>query len=143
MVMGIDILPTFRAMAGMPPLTGVQLDGRDVTAVLTDGAPSPHEALVLFDNEDPIGIRTQQFKYLSAMYYRGFKLPFSLGGYEELYDLKADPSESYSVAASHPEVVKAMKTRLAQAETEFAPYKHKTIPPAFKAFRNFAEHLQD
>lgn len=142
-VMGIDFLPTFRAMAGLPPLAGVTLDGRDVTAVLTKGAPSPHEELILFDNEDPIGVRTQDWKYLESAYYRGLKLPMALMGYAQLYDLKADPSENYSVAATHPEVAAEMKTRLAAAKQAFAPYRHKDIPPVFKALRAQLEHLQD
>src|ERR1700761_8381803 len=74
MVMGIDLMPTFLAMAGVAPPAGVTLDGRDITAVLTAGAASPHEELVLFDNEVPIGVRTQDWKYLDAVYYRGLKL---------------------------------------------------------------------
>ncbi len=143
MATGVDILPTFLAMAGQPPLNGVTLDGKDITHLLTDGAPSPHEAIVLFDNEVPIGIRTQQFKYISAAYYRGIKLPYALLGYEELYDVKADPSESYSVAVTHPDIAKAMKARLEQAHAEFAAYRHKDIPPAFKALHEMAEHMQD
>jgi arylsulfatase A-like enzyme len=140
---GVDWLPTFLAMAGMAPLAGVTLDGRDLGAVLRDGAPSPHEALILFDNEDPIGVRTQGWKYVESAYYRGLRLPISLMGYEQLYDVKADPSENYSVAATHPDIAKAMRERLAAAKAEFAPFKHKEIPPVFKALRAQAEHLQD
>ncbi len=141
--MGIDLLPTFRAMAGLPPLTDVVLDGRDISTVLTEGAPSPHEALVLFDNEAVIGVRTQKWKYLSAAYYRGIKLPFALLGYQELYDVEDDVSESYSVAAIHPEVAAEMKARFEHAHAEFAAFVHKDIPPAFKALHALAEHLQD
>ncbi|THD77068.1 MAG: sulfatase [Phenylobacterium sp.] len=141
--MGIDFLPTFRAMAGLPPLEGVTLDGRDITGLLQDDAPSPHEALILFDNEDPIGVRTQGWKYVQSAYYRGLRLPIALLGYEQLYDVKADPSENYSVAATHPEIAAAMKARLAAAKAEFAPFKHKDIPPYFKALRGQVEHLQD
>ncbi|HEX3700750.1 MAG TPA: sulfatase-like hydrolase/transferase [Phenylobacterium sp.] len=141
--MGIDWLPTLRAMAGLPPLAGVTLDGRDITAVLAEGAPSPHEALILFDNEDPIGIRTQGWKYVESAYYRGLKLPMTLLGYEQLYDLKADPSENYSVAATHADVAAQLRDRLKAAKAEFAPFKHKEIPPIFKALRGQLEHLQD
>jgi arylsulfatase A len=143
MAMGIDLLPTFVAMAGLEPPCGVALDGRDITAVLVDGAPSPHEALILFDNDAPIAVRTQRWKYLSAVYYRAIKLPYSLFGYEELHDLVADPSESYSVAATHPGVATAMRERLAAAKAEFAPYRQKEIPPAFRALRNRGLHPQD
>ena len=104
---------------------------------------STAEAIILFDNEDPIGVRTQAWKYVESAYYRGLKLPMTLLGYEQLYDVKADPSENYSVAATHPEIAKAMRERLAAAKAEFAPFKHKDIPPVFKALRAQLEHLQD
>ena len=135
MIMGIDLLPTFRAMAGLPPLAGVELDGRDITAVLTKGAPSPHEELVLFDNEVPVGIRTQDWKYLDAVYYRGLNLPVGLLGYQELYDERGRRAENYSVADVHPEIAKAMKARLAAAKARFAPYRHADIPQVFKTLR--------
>jgi arylsulfatase A-like enzyme len=143
MMMGIDLLPTFVAMAGLAPPAGVQLDGRDVTEVLTKGAPSPHEALILFDNEVPIGVRTQDWKYLDAVYYRGLKLPVGLLGYRELYDERGSRPENYSVAENHPEVVTAMKARLEAAKKEFAPYKHADIPQAFKTLQAQMGHIQD
>jgi arylsulfatase A len=39
---------------------GVLIDDRDISAVLTRLATSPHDQLVLFDNEDVVGIRTQR-----------------------------------------------------------------------------------
>jgi arylsulfatase A-like enzyme len=143
MAMGIDLLPTFLAMAGLPPLQAVELDGRDITDVLVHGAPSPHEELVLFDNETPIAIRTQDWKYVGGAYYRGAKLPYALLGYEALYDLRNDPSENYSAAANHPDVAKVMKARLDAATKAFAPFKHKDIPPVFKAMHAAIEHMQD
>jgi arylsulfatase A-like enzyme len=140
---GVDVLPTFLAMAGVAPPAGVTLDGRDISAVLRSGAPSPHEALILFDNEVPIGVRTQDWKYVESAYYRGNKLPMAVLGYEQLYDVKADPSENYSVAATHPEIAKAMRERLKAAKAEFAPYRHKDIPPYFKQLREQLQHLQD
>jgi arylsulfatase A-like enzyme len=142
-IMGIDLLPTFRAMAGMAPLSGVELDGRDITGVLAKGAASPHEALILFDNETPIGVRTQDWKYLDAAYYRDHKLPFSLLGYDELYDERGGRAENYSVAQNHPDVVQQMKATLAAAKTQFAPYKHADIPQAFKTLNAQFAHIQD
>lgn len=135
MTCGIDLLPTFCAMAGAPLPAGVRIDGRDVSAVWTRGAPSPHEALILFDNEDPVAVRTQRWKYVAAGHYRGLRLPFAAMGYDELYDLEADRSESYSVAASHPDVAAALKRRLAAARAEFAAYKSKEIPAVFREMR--------
>ena len=96
-----------------------------------------------FDNEVPIGVRTQDWKYLDAAYYRDHKLPFSLLGYDELYDERSGRAENYSVAENHPDVVTAMKARLAAAKTEFAPYKHADIPQAFKTLNAQFAHIQD
>jgi len=141
--MGIDILPTLLALAGMPAPADVALDGRDLTDVVMRSGPSPHEHLVLFDNEDPIGIRTQRWKYIASAYYRGARLPTALLGYDQLYDLEADPSENYSVASVHPDVAADLRDRLAAAKVEFAPYRLKEIPPYFKAMRGRLRQLQD
>jgi arylsulfatase A len=140
--MGIDLLPTFLALAGLPPPTGVTLDGRDISEVLIDGAPSPHEALILFDNETPVGVRTQPWKYLVSAYYRGLKLPLSPWG-DQLFDMRTDPSESYSVAAGHPEALAAMKAHMERAKIEFAPFKHAEMPAVFKRMRDYVLHMQD
>ena len=142
-ISGIDLLPTFLSMAGLPAPAGVTLDGRDITGVLAKGAPSPHEELVLFDNEVPVAIRTQDWKYVDAIYYRGNRLPMALFPYQELYDHRADRTENYSVAVGNPEVAKAMKGRLDTAKATFAPLKHKDIPQAFKTLKAQFEHIQD
>jgi arylsulfatase A len=142
-ISGVDLLPTFLAMADLAPPSGVELDGRDITAVLAKGAPSPHEELVLFDNETPIAIRTQDWKYVDAIYYRDHKLPMMLFPYQELYDHRADRTENYSVAVGNPEVAKAMKARLEAAKQTFAHYKHADIPQAFKTLNAQFAHIQD
>jgi arylsulfatase A len=143
MVSGVDLLPTFCAMTGRPSPQGVVLDGRDVTAILRGGAPSPHDEIVLFDNEDVVGIRTQRWKYVASAYYRGLRLPFALLGDVELYDLQNDPAESYSVAATYPDVARDMHDRFLKAQAEFKPFKHADIPPVFKALHQAFEHMQD
>lgn len=129
--MAIDLLPTFCAMAGVPLPAGVALDGRDITQVLTRGAASPHEELVLFDNENVAAIRTQRWKYVVKTYYGPMVLPLDLAGYEDLFDVMADPSESYSLAAEHPDVVADMKRRIARARETFKPLK-KGVPESMK-----------
>jgi len=143
-VSGVDLLPTLCAMAtcSLPP--GVTLDGYDVGAVLRRGAISPRDEIVLFDNEEVIGIRTQRWKLLEGSYYRSVGMvSFPKMGYTELYDLAADPSESYSVASAHPDVVAEMQTRLARAKATFAPFKHKDLPQAFLRRRGIPPHSQD
>jgi arylsulfatase A len=120
--MGIDFLPTFCAMAGLPNPSAVTLDGADISAVLTRGAPTPHEALFLFDDEEITGVRTQRWKCISHADYHGHVIPTDRQ-YPQLYDVAADPSESYSVHGRYPEVLADMRNKLADARAIFGPLK--------------------
>ena len=120
--MGIDFLPTFCAMADTAPPAGVVIDGKDISQVLTRCAPSPHEALILFDEEEVSAIRTQRWKFVANTYYHG-NLRALEKLYPQLYDMNADPSESFSVAERHPDVVIEMQKRLADARVAFEPLK--------------------
>lgn len=113
---GTDILPTLCAMAGKPLPSKLKLDGVDLTAVLTAGNPSRRDQIVLFTGQDVTAIRTQKWKYIRAGIY-------DLFGYDELYDLENDPSESYNVRDRHPAVLEDMRARFAAATAEFAPLK--------------------
>jgi arylsulfatase A len=130
--MGIDLLPTFCRMAGKPLPAGVALDGLDIADVLRRGTPSPHDELVLFDNEDVVAIRTQRWKYVSNDYYRGsfFSFEGQMGRqYPQLYDMQAEEAENYSMAARNPEVLADMRARLERARQIFGPLRSKNLPP--------------
>jgi arylsulfatase A len=135
--MGIDFLPTLCAMAGVPLPAGVEIDGKDISDVLLRGAPSPHEELILFDNEDVVSLRTQRWKYVSSTYYRSFLANIDgrhpgLTESPQLYDMSATTSEDYSAASMNPAVVAEMQERLRKAKAKFGPMKSKDIPSAFK-----------
>jgi arylsulfatase A len=120
--MGIDFLPTFCAMAGQAAPSANVIDGKDISAVLTRGAPSPHEALLLFDDEEVTAVRTQGWKYVAQTYFHG-RLMSVDNRYPQLYDMAADPGETYSVNARYPEVVSDMKAKLSAARATFGPLK--------------------
>lgn len=128
-ISGIDLLPTFCRLAGRDLPKGVEIDGRDISSVLTEGQASPHEAILLFNNEDIVAIRTQRWKYVDQTYYRGWTVSLEKAGYAELYDMTRDVAESYSLAETYPEVTKQMQQRLKQARETYAPFK-KGVPPA-------------
>jgi uncharacterized sulfatase len=124
--MSIDILPTLCQLAGRATPPGVVLDGLDIGTVLREGGASPHDQLVLFNNEDVVAIRTQRWKYVATTHYRDrvFHLDRSEYG-AQLFDLAADMSESYNVAMRHPDIVADMQRRLDAARQEFEPMKIK------------------
>jgi len=119
--MSIDFLPTFCAMARLALPDGVILDGRDISDMLTRTGASPHDELLLFNDEDVVAIRTQDWKYSVADYYRGMLFGLEGRGYPQLYDMRNDRSESYSVAARHPDILAAMQARMTRARAVFDP----------------------
>jgi len=106
------------------------LDGRDITPLLTKrNAASPHDELVLFNNEQVAAIRTDRWKLAARSYYRTIDFPMS--AYSNLlFDLRADPAESYDVSSAHPDVLADMTTRLDKAKSLFEPMGTHPPPPA-------------
>ena len=109
--------------------------------MLTQHAPSPHNQLLLFNNEDVVAVRTQQWKYVDQTYYRGSTVTFANRKYKQLYSAD-DIHESYSVAETRPDVTADMQSRLERARTKYAPFK-KGLPPYFQKLRQQTEHKQD
>ncbi len=118
--MNIDLLPTILALAGKP-LPRAELDGRDLSAVLLRGARSPHDELILFNNEKVVAIRTDRWKFVASSYYRSIVLPLAAIRGEGLFDVRADPAEAYNLASLHPEVLTDMQARLNRAKATFEP----------------------
>jgi len=126
--MNFDLLPTFAALAGKPLPKGLVLDGKDISAVWQKGAPSPHDALILFDNEKVAAIRTDRWKFVARSYYRDYDLPLARIGANLLFDVRSDPSEDYNLATRHPDVVKDMRTRFDQYRQTYEPLGRKKEP---------------
>ena len=115
----LDILPTLLAMAGIAPPADRELDGADLSAVMTEGAASPNAQIVLFDNTHVAAVRTARWKYVVRSYYRTYDVP--LDRYPLLFDMGADPGENYSVAALHPQALAEMTARVEAARAKYGP----------------------
>lgn len=108
-----------------------------------DGRAFPHDEIVMFDNENVVASAPKVEVRGQRLLSRRLMLPMALLGDVELYDLSADPTDSYSVAATYPDVAKDMHARFVKAQAEFKPFRHAEIPPVFKAMRQALEHMQD
>ncbi|MCD6303769.1 MAG: sulfatase-like hydrolase/transferase [Planctomycetes bacterium] len=95
----LDVMPTFLSMAGLPPVKGRPLDGRDVWPALRSGGPSPVESYYWVWGDYDV-VRTEKWKL------------FRYVNHVELYDIRRDLCETTNVADEHPDVVKEMTARL-------------------------------
>ncbi len=122
LAMNTDFLPTLAAWTGAA-LPGRELDGKGIESVITKGAPSPHEYLLMFNDRQITGIRTARWKLVKHSYYRGYNL--DLADYmitrqgALLFDLEQDPGELYSVASRHPQVFDAMMALMRDEQARY------------------------
>jgi len=113
MAMNIDLFATFLALAGMALPSDREIDGRDLTPLLTAGGASPHEQLFYFPvvGALPEAVRNDGFKLLRASGDAGRDRP-------HLTRLGAD-AESHDLRAKHPGVAAELEAALAAKRAEF------------------------
>jgi arylsulfatase A-like enzyme len=115
----MDVVPTVCAMTGAAK-PARPIDGIDITPLLT-GAKSEldREVILYFDNINVQCARQGKWKVHFSRYNNVTYSPAPAGGRKnirlknpELYDVVADPDESYDVAAENPEVLKRLIARV-------------------------------
>jgi arylsulfatase A len=99
----MDFLPTLLEAAGGGAPSDRTLDGRDILPLLKGGGGSPHEAFFYFRGERLEAVRAGAWKLRKA----------GEDAEVELYHLGRDPSERYNVADREPDVVRALRARMA------------------------------
>ncbi len=108
----VDWYPTLVKLAGAAPDQKLPLDGRDIWTVLTEGAPSPHDTLLLPGmRPDQAAIRGGNFKLLQ----KSNRAPL------ELYNLAEDIGETHNLAAQMPEKVRQLKALLNESLQSAVP----------------------
>ena len=112
----VDWYPTLVKLAGAPVEQKLQPDGLDIWPVLTQGAKSPHDAILLVGNRPgESAIRMGDWKLLLSASDNVAEEQTGnqrASGKMELYNLADDIAESKNLADTQPEKVKAMRTRL-------------------------------
>ena len=124
---GVDLHPTFASFAGVPVPASADLDGFDMTPVLTRSGASPRDQLLLFQSEDLVGIRTQGWKYIRNDSYSPLSPAARAYDYRELYNMEKDPGENYNVRTTYPAVEKEMEARFQRAMQRFIPMRSKPV----------------
>jgi arylsulfatase A-like enzyme len=115
----MDMVPTICAMTGAAK-PKLPVDGIDITPLLT-GAKSEldREVILYFDNINVQCARHGKWKVHFSRYNTVTYSPAPAGGRKnirlknpELYNLVADPDESFDVAQENPEVLKTIIARV-------------------------------
>jgi arylsulfatase A-like enzyme len=112
-------------------MPSAQLDGANIASLLTfRAAPSPHDELILFINDNVAAIRTQRWKYVVRSHYRTYEAALDAPertDWAVLVDMQNDPEESFDVSSLHPAVLADLAARLQRARDSFGPLAR---PPA-------------
>jgi arylsulfatase A-like enzyme len=142
-----DWYPTFVKLAGGSLEQKLPLDGRDIWPVLTQGAKSPHDELIL-NAEPTVGaIRMGDWKLVvhhgaddgEAVKPKPKAKRKPSGAKIELFNLRGDPGENENLADREPDRVKAMQARLDFYTKQAAPSRQATPGKDFKAPRVWGE----
>ena len=105
MALTMDFLPTLAKLAGADLPAGYELNGKDISALMTrPGAKTPHEAFFYYRGTTLEAVRSGKWK--AILYAKDSD--GQPGRPHELYDLKADISEKTDVAADNADVVKRL-----------------------------------
>jgi arylsulfatase A len=76
-----------------------------------------------------VALRTQRWKYIAASYLGARReAQLAADGFPQLVDIAADATESYNMAALHPDVVESLRARFQQARAAFAPFQGSNRP---------------
>ncbi len=113
----VDWYPTLLKLAGAPTAQKLAPDGLDIWPVLTEGAKSPHEAILLLGTvPGKAALRMGDWKLLlNASEKNAEETPddeANSAGTVELYNLAEDLGEKKNLAASQPGKVKELRARL-------------------------------
>jgi arylsulfatase A-like enzyme len=126
----LDLFPTFFALAGLALPEDRLIDGRDMMGLLTGSAEDPtHEAFFFYHYDRIEAVRSGRWKYYRRVHRYTWPIPLDaaplpnglgrnqLGDrWPLLYDLAADPGESYNLRLTYPQTADAMEALMQEWE---------------------------
>ena len=118
----VDVMPTLLALAGAKGDPDHPFDGKDMWSTIADGAPSPHDDILINVEAFRGAVRRGDWKLIKIAL---------LPGKTQLFNLAKDPSETTDVAAENPEIVKDLEARLLAYAKEQKPSLWIKAQPAF------------
>ncbi|WP_082098754.1 sulfatase-like hydrolase/transferase [Demequina iriomotensis] len=124
MTMGTDILPTLLDWLDIDAPTDRVLDGTSMAPLLAGTSEQVGEHYYYYAGKKLIAVSDGRYKYYAKhpYLYGTSDLTFTVAQPKGpwLFDLEADPSESYDVSAKHPEIAERLKAELERRNAEMA-----------------------
>ncbi|MGP4113380.1 sulfatase-like hydrolase/transferase [Streptomyces sp. 4N509B] len=108
----LDLTPSLCALAGVDPPD--DLDGEDLSPLLSGGAAPERGPVYLFFDQHPNAVRSGRWK-LHVAFGAG-----QTAYMPQLFDVEADVREAYNLAALHPDVVERLSGPLAALRDDVA-----------------------
>ncbi len=118
----VDIMPTLLALAAGVGSADHPMDGKDIWPTLAQGAPSPHDDILINVEAVRGAIRKGDWKLIKIAL---------LPGKTELFDLVTDTGETTNVADQHPEIAADLEARLLAYAKQQKPSLWIKAQPAF------------
>lgn len=104
----MDIFPTALALAGVDLPTDRMIDGRDISRTLIGSETAPERTFCFYRGQQLFAVRKGPWK-LHLMTQTGYGQPKpEVHNPPLLFNLDADPGESFNVATNHPAVVQSL-----------------------------------
>jgi len=127
----VDWYPTLVPLAGGSLAQKLPLDGKDIWPVLTQGAKSPHETLLLCGTVPKrVALRMGDWKLLLNANEKDAeeaRQEDATNGKVELYNVGRDIAEKNDLAAANPEKVKELRAKLAEYMKGFVAPGNKSL----------------
>ena len=99
----VDMYPTLAGLAGAQLTKNKPLDGMDVWATISEGAPSPRQEVVYGIEPFRAGLRVGDWKLIWQI---------TIPSRAELYNIAQDPGEQTNLADQNPSTVDELKARI-------------------------------
>lgn len=151
----VDWFPTLLKLAGAKPEQKHAPDGLDIWPVLTAGAKSPHDAILLNTAPGRGAIRMGDWKLVvggnladsdaasaavdAPKKGKQARAAAGAGGHIELFNLTEDISEKNNLADKHPEKVKELRARLDAFAQQAVPPKSSPKAAGFQTPKVWGE----
>jgi arylsulfatase A-like enzyme len=142
----VDWYPTLLNLASVSLEQPLALDGRDAWTAITQGGPSPHDAILLNTTPHAGAIRVGDWKLIvrasgsdptdDVQATQDVALPSAAGKCTvELFNIAEDPYEHHDLASSKPEKVAELRGRYDALALEAVPPRSAPKAPGFQSPR--------